>query len=222
MSSTLNNTGIEFPNTTANITASRNAGRLISINSWASPGTYTWNKPANCTKVLVQVQGAGGGGAGYCESGGAGGYSEKLIDVTSISSVTVTVGAGGANTGYYSAANNGGTSSFGSYLSASGGYGANTSDSHTGGISGNGFGGDINLRAGSGTGHGNTGHRDGAGASNGGKSYFGSGYKASHSYNASNWGRTAPGAGGAGGCMESSGWVGNKGGDGIVIVYNYS
>ena len=35
----------------------------------------------------MQVQGAGGGGGGLGEGGGAGGYAEKFIDVTGISSV---------------------------------------------------------------------------------------------------------------------------------------
>jgi hypothetical protein len=137
--------------------------------------------------------------------------------VTSISSVTVTVGGGGSVTGYHSASGNGGTSSFGSYCSASGGYGANQHASHTGGYSGSGSSGDINLRGGSGTGHGNTGGREAVGK--GGASYFGSGYRASHQVN-HQYGHTAPGAGGAGGAMQS--WVGSAGGPGIVIVYNYT
>ena len=216
MSVSLDSGGIVFPDSTVNVTASVNKGTLISINSFTGSGT--WTKPTGCTKVLVQVQGAGGGGCSYCESGGAGGYAEKLIDVTGVSTVYVTVGGGGANTGYYSAAGDGGTSSFGSYCSASGGYGANRNASHTGGISGSGSGGDINLRGGSGTGHGNTGGREAVGK--GGNSYYGSGYKASHNTNTSNWGRTAPGAGGAGGAMQ--GWAGSYGGGGIVIVYNYA
>lgn len=218
MSVTLNDTGIQFNDLTANTTASKDTGTLISINSWSSAGTYTWTKPANCTKVLVQVQGAGGGGCSYCESGGAGGFAEKVIDVTAVSSVTVTVGGGGANTGYYTASGAGGTSSFGTYCSASGGYGANNNVSHTGGHGGIGSNGNINTIGGGGTGHGDTGGREAVGT--GGKSFFGSGYKASHSTNTSNWGRTAPGAGGAGGAMQ--GWAGSYGGPGIVIVYNYA
>lgn len=217
MSTTLTSTGVQFGDGSVNATASGNRGSIISIQSWASPGTYTWSRPANCTKILVQVQGAGGGGASYCESGGAGGYAERLIDVTSISSVSITVGSGGANTGYYSASGAGGTTSFGSYVSATGGYGANNNVSHTGGHSGIGSGGDLNIKCGGGTGHGNTGGREAVG--NGGRSYFGSGYKGSHSTNTSNWGYTAPGAGGAGGAMQ--GWAGSYGGPGIVIVYNF-
>ena len=95
--------------------SSTDKGKLISTAVYSTTGTYTWTKPAGCRKVLVKVVGAGGGGASYCESGGAGGYSEKVIDVTNISTVTVTVGGGGAAVTYYAAGGNGGTTSFGSY-----------------------------------------------------------------------------------------------------------
>ena len=216
MAITLDSSGITFGDSTANVTASTNSGKLLSIQSFTGSGT--WTKPANCTRVFVQVQGAGGGGCGYCESGGAGGYAEKVIDVKSISSVAVTVGGGGASTGYHSAAGVGGTSSFGSYVSATGGSGANNQVSHTGGQGGYGSGGQLNIQGGNGTGHGDRGALTSIGT--GAKSYFGSGYKPNHSTNASNLGTYAPGAGGCGGPM--AGWVGSSGAPGIVIVYNYS
>lgn len=217
MAVTLDSSGVIFGDGSANPSASKNRGKLLSIQSWSTAGTYTWNRPANCSKVLIQVQGAGGGGASYCESGGAGGYAERLLDVTSIPSVTVTVGGGGSQVGYYAGGGNGGTSSFGSYVSASGGYGCNQNYSHTGGHSGIGSGGDLNIKCGGGTGHQNTG---GSSIGNGGNSFFGSGFRSSHSNNTSNLMYTAPGAGGAGG--RDSGYLGNMGGPGIVIVYNYS
>lgn len=80
------------------------------------PGTYTFIMPAE--KVLVAVQGAGGGNAGGY-SGGAGGYVEGWVRAPIGTSITVTVGAGAAgNSSAY-----GGTSSFGSYMSATGGRG---------------------------------------------------------------------------------------------------
>ena len=94
---------------------------------------------------------------------------------------------------------------------------ANQNVGHTGGQSGVGSSGTINLTGGGGTGHQNTG---GSAIGIGGKSYFGSGYKASHSNNTSNLGYTNPGAGGPGG--RDSGYVGSYGGPGAVIVYNYS
>lgn len=194
------------------------SGNLIAINSYTTAGTSTWTKPSGCRKVQVIVVGGGGGAASYNESGGAGGYAELLMDVSAISTVTVTVGAAGTAIAYYAAAGNGGTSSFGSYCSATGGYGANQNSNHTGGHGGVGSGGDLNLLGGSGTGHGNTGGREAVGY--GGISYFGSGYCASHNTNTANILTTAPGAGGAGGAMQN--YAGNNGGAGAVIVYSYS
>ena len=50
---------------------------------------------------MVEVQGAGGAATksatnGNRNGGGGGGYAKKLLDVSSISSATITVGAGGA------------------------------------------------------------------------------------------------------------------------------
>jgi len=119
----------------------------------------TWTKPTDCKKVKVTVVGGGGGGGaargnpgtGRSTGGGGGGASIKFIDVTSISSETVTVGAGGAG-GATTAQNGstGGTSSFGSHCSATGGIGGNGADKTTananGVFGGEGSGGDINIK----------------------------------------------------------------------------
>tara|TARA_R110002126_G_scaffold224033_1_gene368952 strand:+ start:58 stop:813 length:756 start_codon:yes stop_codon:yes gene_type:complete len=105
----------------------------------------TWTKPTDVTKVRVIVTGGGGSSYGtgsYTGSGGAGGTAIKIIDVTAISSVAVTVGAAGSPTG--------GTSSFGSHCSATGG---GQSNGNTGGGGGTASGGDMNLQ-GSGGGRG--------------------------------------------------------------------
>lgn len=213
----MSNQGIDFSNSGTQTTPSVDKGKLISIASYTSAGTYTWTKPTGCTKVLAVVLGAGGGGAGHCESGGAGGYAEKLIDVTSVSTVTVTVGAGGGAVGYYAAAGDGGSSSFGAYCSATGGYGANRNANHTGGHGGVGSGGDVNLLGGSGTGHSNNGSQQAIG--NGGRSFFGGGKKSAHNNsNPNNIGYTAPGAGGAG---ANQTYAYSNGAAGAVIVYSY-
>lgn len=76
--------------------------------------------------VEVMCVGGGGGGwtSGYVRRGGAGGsVTRKVVQVTG--NVTVTVGAGGAGvTSPTSPAGEGGSSSFGSLVSAWGGRGA--------------------------------------------------------------------------------------------------
>jgi hypothetical protein len=195
--------------------STNDTGKLLETTTFSATGT--WTKPAGCRKVIVKVVGGGGGGASYCESGGAGGYSEKVIDVTAVSTVAVTVGGGGASVAYYAAAPNGGTSSFGAYCSATGGYGANQHAGHTGGHGGVGSSGDINFLGGTGTGHGNTGGREAVGK--GGGAYWGGGNGASHSTN-QQVGHSAPGGGGVGGAMQS--WVGSAGASGLVVVYSYA
>ncbi|CAB4160638.1 Phage tail repeat like [uncultured Caudovirales phage] len=91
----------------------------------------TWTVPAGVTRVKVWVIGAGGGGgAGNSGAendpsggpGGNGGSALAYVDVTPGASITVTVGTGGtgSNTG---AGTSGGTTSFGSLISATGGGG---------------------------------------------------------------------------------------------------
>ena len=97
----------------------------------------TWAKPDGVGTIIVTVVGAGGGGSGYCEGGGAGGTSERVIDVTNVGSVSVSIGNPGGGTNYSGCGGNGNTSSFGSYCSASGGVGANCRQGRAGGIGGN-------------------------------------------------------------------------------------
>jgi hypothetical protein len=100
-------------------------------NATFTKATYPWLRA-----IRVKCQGAGGGGGGAATTtvgqvslanGGSGGaYAESFItDIAGLSaSVTVTVGSGGA--GGAAGANNGssgGTTSFGSTVSANGGQG---------------------------------------------------------------------------------------------------
>jgi hypothetical protein len=183
-------------------------------------GSHTWKRPEGCKFIRVQLVGGGGGSAGYVESGGAGGYSEKYMDVRNLSQVSVTVGGGGATLTYYGNASDGGTTSFGTYLTATGGYGANRNVQHEGGRGGIGSGGDVNLFGGKGAGHAN-----GCGSwgpNRGGISYFGGPSGRRHSDNANNTGEqnAAPGAGGSGGKTDAT-TGGGPGMPGIVIVHEY-
>ena len=199
-------------------------GELIQIDTFppndfhntSISGTYTWTKPAGCRLVRVMVVGGGGGGCAHGEAGGAGGYAEKWINVESVSTVSVTVGGRGGGTGYYSAGGDGSTTSFGSYVSASGGYGANRNWSHSGGHGGVGHGGDINLYGGGGGGHDNRGGK-------GGMSFFGGSKFPGWANNS--YGHTgedhymAPGSGGTS-CHTNHG-RGGHGGSGACIIYCY-
>ena len=127
MAATIGDSVVTFPDGTTQAAAystSTDQGQLISITTYTS-GTNTYTAPANCRYVWVKVIGGGGGSAGYCESGGAGGYAEGRVNLAAGTNVTVTVGGGGPGVGYYAAASTGTTSSFGSYITATGGAGAN-------------------------------------------------------------------------------------------------
>lgn len=93
----------------------------------------SWTKPVGVQRVLAWLWGAGGGGGGAeggaaggaCGGGGgAGGFGWKWIDVSTLASVPVTIGAPGA-AGAATGGNGGtgGTTSFGTHLSATGGTG---------------------------------------------------------------------------------------------------
>jgi hypothetical protein len=188
---------------------------IASINVYT--GNSTWNRPTGVKYIKIQINGGGGGGGGHGEGGAAGGYAERFLDVTSISSVGVTVGGGGGGTYYSGAAGNGNTSSFGPYVSASGGHGANRQNQHSGGVSGNGSGGNLNIHTGGGYSH----HaRDSSSVA---ESFFGGGTSSNypnggqfgHNHN----GHSALGAGGGGAHFHS--YRGTDGRPGIIIVTNF-
>src|SRR5690349_4973054 len=113
--------------------------------------------PAGVTRMRVRLWGAGGGGGGAYgafgagSGGGGGGYTEGIFQVTPNASIYVTIGTGGqgAPASAIYTAQPGGTTSFGSYCSATGGAagiggnGAIGSGSVQGGM---GFGGALNLQ----------------------------------------------------------------------------
>jgi hypothetical protein len=94
-------------------TSAAAGGGQLKVELFTAPGT--WTKPASCTQVKVVVV---GGGAGWNNSNGAkGGLGGVAIasNVPVTGPVTITVGSGGG------VASAGGTSSFGSAVSATGG-----------------------------------------------------------------------------------------------------
>lgn len=125
--------------------------------------TSTYTVPAGATLLRVHVIGGGAAGGGSSVvfggggGGGAGGYSMGYIDdLVGGDTVSVTIGAGGVGVLGDAASNSGGTTSFGTYLTATGGSGStqgsgNTSfRSSSGGDGGTGSGGYINSQGGKG------------------------------------------------------------------------
>lgn len=199
-----------------------------------TPGSDTWTKPASGSLVLVQCWGGGGSGGRdttdqAAGGGGGGAYEERLFNFSSLgSSVTITVGAGGASrTSANTAGQAGGNSSFSTALVAPGGAGGGQGSGAAGGGGGGGVGtvgttgGTVNGGAGGGdyysstvaggTG-GSTGAPGGAGpfTEGGGSGGGGStGTTGGAGGNGSIWG----GAGGGGG--GDTGFLGGAGGDSV-------
>jgi hypothetical protein len=107
---------------------------------FAASGTFT--VPFGIVRVRARVWGAGGiSGQNTATAGsGGGGFAMKVVDVGSVSTVAVTVGVAAVNV-------TGGTSSFGSFVSATGGV-RSPAASVTATAGGTGVGGDINFTGG--------------------------------------------------------------------------
>jgi hypothetical protein len=194
--------------------------KLKNVYTYTGNGTYTKSGP-DVRRLHVMVCGGGGGGRAYAESGGAGGYAEKVLDATGITTVSVTVGGGGAGGVYFGFSPGGSTTSFGSYVSASGGGGANAHIQHNGGLGGLGSGGELNVWGGGGGGHNNQDQYNGNGApGHGGVSFFGGGQPSGHGGQQPN-DVSSFGSGGVATNPAHNGQGGRNGKHGICIVYEY-
>ncbi len=214
-------------------------GSLISTQVFTSNGT--WTKPTGAAKARIICTGGGGGASGTPGNneddigggGSAGGTAIKTIDVTAISTVSVTVGGGGsaptASSG--NSGSDGGTSSFGSHCSATGGGGApsyngNLSSYTVSFPSGVGTGGDINMYGG----HGhfpdvNDSENQTISGLYGGASYWGGSGRHSmdDNFTGGNHDSTANDQGGygCGGSGSARGMNGSSGKQGVVVVESY-
>lgn len=105
-------------------------GRLLNTRPFTANGTMT--KTPGATKWRIRVIGGGGGSSSpaatasgqvsVSNGGGAGAYAEGIYDVTSLTTATVTIGAGGvAGTASSQYGGDGGVTSVGSLISAPGG-----------------------------------------------------------------------------------------------------
>ena len=227
--------GLKYPNAdgsadqflktdgSGNLSFAAAGGGLQSIQVFTSSGTYT--KPAGINTIKVICTGGGGGG-GNCPNsyinqqgsgGGGGGTAIEILDATSITSETVTIGSGGG------AQISGGTSSFGSFCSASGGNGgkeAGSLSAPAGVGGGSGIGGTYNLRGGPGSGGNELNSAEQRGGSGGGTFFGGGGTGV-----LGNSGQAGSNGGGGGGAVSNQPPTirgGGSGGDGIVVVEEYA
>lgn len=105
--------------------------------TYTTPGVFNFTKATypGLRLVRVRVVGGGGGGAGAAITGGGtsivhpsasgGGYSESILAASGLgASESITVGLGGAGSVSNVNGGNGGTSSFGGFVTAPGGIGA--------------------------------------------------------------------------------------------------
>lgn len=213
---TSNNTGVP---TSGEITSSDFYGTTAwtsGSQTFYSSGTFTPPSGTNTSTVFTVTLVAGGGGGGGGEGnggGGGGGYVSQSVTGLTGANVTVTIGGGGGkgcgdkNWGGWYYGTNGGSSSFGSFLSATGGVrGTPIQDGCSGGTGGSPGGGNCLCNYGSSCG------------SNGGAAQGGQGAAGARccgaGCNASNGGNYGGGGGGGG---WSSGCGGN-GAPGRIIV----
>ncbi|SQZ19427.1 phage tail fiber protein [Escherichia coli] len=196
--------------------------------TFTTAGVTSWTVPEELRKgrkCYVKVIGGGAsGGIGSTTAsavtcgggGGGGGVAEGLVDLTGINSVSITVGAGGAPVSGISVnGKNGGSSSFGTYMSASGGY---SGGQPSGGLGAVGVGGTINTSLGPGSPGSIASAASGAGNGGSGGGPGGSG-SFRDTANGKAVSAVGPGGGGAGLCPNSSTGQSGAGADGAVYIY---
>lgn len=216
-------------------------GQLLNIQSFTTTAAYT--PTTGTTFVVVYCMGGGGGGGGAeatgpgeGAAGGGGGAGALAVGrITSgFSGVTVTVGGGGAgSTGGPNTASTGGTSSFGSFLIASGGLGGAGETAQAAPMAA--IGGAGGSSSGSASLFGSQGQKGEQGYAHnvslvipgaGGSTIFGAGgfsvATAGSRSNDNGRGYGSGGAGAANGVNQGANRTGGTGGQGIVLVYEYS
>lgn len=212
------------------------------VTGYTSTGANTHTKDWDALYAVVAVQAAGGSGGGaqgtgggqYSagSGGGGGGYSKKKIDAASYAATeTATVGAGGATATAGGNGNAGGSSSFGSHCTATGGSAgasiapiASDTFSGTAPAGGVGSGGDVNVYGDNGEPGFVSGSSTAVKGGSGGASYFSGSVKENVITGQSNGtaGRVYGGgsSGAANGASQGAA-TGAAGANGIVIVTEF-
>ena len=108
-------------------------GGFLSKQTFDSSGT--WTKPDDTKLIRVECWGAGGGGDNASHGGGGGAYTEGWFDAADIAA-TVSVTVAGAT----SLRSSGGSSSFGTHLSAEGGSAGQVEVNGENGLGGSAYG----------------------------------------------------------------------------------
>jgi hypothetical protein len=214
--------GAQHPNITVTATVTKTPSNQY---IFTSSGTFIMPSGYSSAVVTIVAGGGGGGGAEGYGGGGGGGYQDVSYLVIAGASIPIIVGAGGnpgkgdANGGNDGSPANcgghpgngcpGGTSSFGSYLSASGGGGgSHIQDGYAGaGGSPGGSSGGTNV----GNGNGAPGGASQGGQGSGGVAGIGA-------YSTGGTGGSFGGGGGGGGWQSGQGGYGAPGYVSIVLV----
>ena len=189
------------------------------VTIFKTAGSHSYTVPNWARGIWVQIWGAGGGGAGhrayskdqYVGGGSGGGYASSLLQLAPGTTTSITIGAGGRGGGTSSSLGQaGGVSSFGSYLSATGGQ-TQLTRSYMIRPGGQGRGGNLfNLDGGMGALNGLGGGTPFGALSMQGTHYFNLNIPGAH--RTGHW----PGGGGGGS------WPNNNGADGGAIIWAYS
>lgn len=136
-------------------------GGLTGMQVFDTPGAFTWTKPSDVKSILYFVTGGGGGvhpggNSSAAPSGGGGGATAMgFLNVINLASETGTVGNGGSGVGT-TQGGTGGTSTFGSTITALGGRGGGLIGGISNGLGGTATGGQLNMSGGVGQAHGDT------------------------------------------------------------------
>ncbi|MET3067360.1 glycine-rich domain-containing protein [Atlantibacter hermannii] len=211
---------------TANIDA---PGRLLGAPKvFGTSGSYT--PGVNVKAIVAEIVGGGGGGGAASSSanynaagggGGGGGYAKKYISISSTAAIAYTVGQGGNGATYPAVSGqNGGATTFGSGFTATGGSGGNTASSNASSSL-------VGMGGGGGTAYGGNINSTGSGGQNGVSSSptiaggtMGAGFGGASVVS----GQGGPGGGGPGAVTTSGNQNvnGNRGNDGLIIIWEYA